>query len=396
MSTTFKIYTLAILSFLVGTSENVIAGILDKISESMHVSIVTVGQLITVFSLAYAIGVPIMMSLTTRMERRKLLLLSLAFFVCSNVLAFLSSSYDLIILSRILMGVSAGMTVVTALTIASKISKPGKEGSSISAVLMGFTASLILGVPLGRLITAAYDWKTVFLGISLIGLLAIPIIWAAIPKLSAELAVPLREQLALIKQPKMLLALGVSFFWIISYGIFFSYISPFLLTVTGLSDGTVSAVLLALGIASLIGSRSGGAATDKWGIPTVLLGGLTLCFLTLMLIFVFGHNRIIVIGLLLIWSGAVWSVGAPQQLNLIKLAPESSGVMLSLNNSIIQVAMAAGASVGGLAVTRISLSSISWTGAIGSLFAVYVVYLLRRITNITIWRSRYESSAKQA
>ncbi|MCM3453939.1 MFS transporter [Heyndrickxia oleronia] len=383
MSSTLKIYTLAVLSFLVGTSEYIIAGILDKIAESTGVTLVTAGQLITIFSLSYAFGTPIVMALTARMERRKLLLYALTLFVISNVLAYMLTGYELLIASRILMGISAGVTVVASLTIATKVALPGKEGSAIAAVLMGFTASLILGVPIGRVISSAYEWKAIFGGIGLVGLLALFIIAITIPRMAAEAPVPLRSQLALLKQPKMLIGLSVSFFWIVGYSIFYSYISPFLLTVTGMSDKTLSITLFAVGIASLIGSKFGGFGTDKWGIHRTLIGGLSLNVAALLLIMLFAQSPVILISVLVIWSCSTWSPGPPQQLHLIRLAPESSGIMLSLNNSTIQLAMAAGAGIGGAAVEQISLSSVTWVAAVGTAFAVGAVFLSRRYDRST-------------
>ena len=74
MSNAWKIYILAIVSFLVGTSENIIAGILDKISADTGISLAAAGQLITVFSLAFAFGTPILMALTARLGRKQLLI----------------------------------------------------------------------------------------------------------------------------------------------------------------------------------------------------------------------------------------------------------------------------------------------------------------------------------
>lgn len=381
MSNTFKIYTLAILSFCVGTSENIVAGILDKFAASLHISVVMAGQLITVFSLAYAIGVPIVISLTTGVERKKLILYGIIFFVIGNFLAYLLPNYIVIIISRIITGVSAGVTVVSALAIAAKLSKPGKEGTSIATVLMGFTASLIFGVPLGRFMSSIYGWRIVFLGISLAGLLALLIIAFIIPKIDADKPVSILEQLTFLKSPRILIALSISFFWIISYSIFFSYVSPFLLMVADISEKTIGSVLFLLGIASLLGSRIGGTSADKWGIKNVLLGGFILCFITLTLLGLFSKIAIMVILLLVTWSIGVWVVSAPQQLYLITLAPESSSVMLSLNNSVIQMAMAAGAILGGISVNRISLSSVTWSGAIGSLLAIWMVYLSCRVSS---------------
>ncbi|NRG30102.1 MFS transporter, partial [Bacillus circulans] len=54
MSNTFKIYILALISFLVGTSEYIISGVLDNIADSLGITLAAAGQLITIFSLVYA------------------------------------------------------------------------------------------------------------------------------------------------------------------------------------------------------------------------------------------------------------------------------------------------------------------------------------------------------
>ena len=86
---TWKIYILAIISFLVGTSEYVISGMLDKIAGSLGVTVAAAGQLITIFSLVYAIGTPVMMALTAKLDRRKLMIYALGLFVIGNIISFL-------------------------------------------------------------------------------------------------------------------------------------------------------------------------------------------------------------------------------------------------------------------------------------------------------------------
>lgn len=77
------------------------------------------------------------------------------------------------------------------------------------------------------------------------------------------------------------------------------------------------------------------------------------------------NSPIAVFAVLMLWSFSAWTTGPTQQYNLVTLAPESSGVMLSLNSSMNQLAMAAGAGIGGVAVGQVSLTSITWFGAIG-------------------------------
>ncbi|USG64705.1 MFS transporter [Brevibacillus ruminantium] len=378
-ASTWKVYFLAIVSFLVGTSEYVISGILDKISDTLGISITSAGQLVTVFSFIYAICTPVLMALTAKIERQKLLVGALGIFVLANILSFVLPGFGLFVFARVLMALGAGMVVVTALDIAAKIAPEGKQASSIATVVMGFTTSLIIGVPLGRMIAAAYGWKSVFGFIAIMGLLAIFVLYRAIPQVKGDAPVPLTKQLALLKSRKVALGLSITFFWLGGYSIAYTYISPYLLKVAGINEGMLSGVLLAFGVASLIGSKFGGYSTDKWGVSFTLIGGMLLhiaAFLLLSAAVALNSSWAVVVGVLILWSFAAWSSGPTQQYNLIRIEPNYSGVMLGLNQSTMQLSMAAGAGIGGLAVDQVSLSSIPWFGTIGVAIAVAASLLL--------------------
>ncbi|MCY7469218.1 MFS transporter [Bacillus safensis] len=381
MSNTVKIYILAIVSFLVGTSEYIISGILDNISESLGITIAAAGQLITIFSLMYAIFTPVLMALTSGMNKRKLMLFSLSVFILGNILAFVLPGYQLFIVSRIIMALGAGMVVVTALTIAEKIAPKGKQGTAIATVVMGFTASLIIGVPLGRMTSDFLGWKAVFVGIALLGLLAMVIISLTIPKIQGDKPVPLIQQLALFKKPKVVLGLAITFFWLGGYSIAYTYLSPYLLNISGVSSKLLSGVLLVFGIASLVGSKFGGFSTDRWGVNFTLISGMTLHVIMLILLSLVTHSYVGVLLILILWSFAAWSSGPTQQYHLATMEPESSGILLGLNQSMMQLAMAAGAAIGGIFVEKVSLSSVTWAGALGVAIAIIVTILASRATS---------------
>jgi DHA1 family putative efflux transporter-like MFS transporter len=372
MTNSWKIYMLAVVSFLVGTSEFIIAGILDIIANDFGVSVAAAGQLITVFSIASAFGTPILMMMTARIERRKLMLIALGVFFIGNLIAVLTPGFISLMGSRVIMALSTGIFVVVALTVAAKLAQPGKQGSAIATLVMGFSTSLIVGVPLGRVVAAAYDWKLIFAGIGILALLAMFAIFRTIPRSEGEEPVPIRQQLALLKDPKIASALSITFFWIFGYAIVYTYISPFLLTITEMSERAVSIGLFAFGIASLIGSKLGGYSTDKFGIPRTLIGGMVLHSAALLLLTVFSHSAAFVFPLLMLWAFSAWSSGPTQQYYLITLSPEASGIMLSLNSSVFQFAMATGAGLGGVIVENVSLSSVSWLGAAGVAVAAAV------------------------
>ncbi|WP_068618426.1 MFS transporter [Paenibacillus tuaregi] len=379
MSFRWKVYILALVSFLVGTSEYIISGILDKVAVSFGVSIAAAGQLITAFSLVYGIFTPITMALTAKMDRRRLLLGGLGLFAAANLLAFVLPGYGLFVAARMIMALGAGVVVVTALNIAAKLTPEGKKASSIASVITGFTASLIIGVPLGRMIADVLGWKSIFAGIALLSIAAILILRLTIPQLQGDKPIPLREQLALLKRPEIALGLSITFFWLGGYSIAYTYLSPYLLKVSGLGDSYISAALLIFGIASMIGSKLGGYSTDRWGVHRTLFGGMTLHIAMLLLLSFVVNAWVAVFAVLLFWSLAAWSTGPTQQYHITTLAPEASGVMLGLNQSMMQLAMAAGAGVGGIVVQRISLSSITWFGVAGVAIAILATLLLYRL-----------------
>lgn len=378
MSNTLKIYILAIVSFLVGTSEYIISGILDTIADSLEITLAAAGQLITIFSLVYAIFTPILMGITSSIDRRKLMIFSLGLFVIGNILAFILPGYGLFVVARVVMALGAGMVVVTALTIAAKIAPEGKQGSAIATVVMGFTASLIIGVPLGRIISSLLGWKVIFAGIALLGILAMIIIRASIPLIKGDKPVPLVKQLALLKKRRVAIGLAITFFWLGGYSIAYTYLSPYLLNISGIEEKLLSGALLIFGIASLFGSKFGGFSTDRWGVQKTLLGGMSLHIIMLILLSLVTNSYISVLIILILWSFAAWSSGPTQQYNLATIEPESSGILLGLNQSVMQLAMAAGAGIGGIFVEKVSLSSVTWIGALGVTISIVLTLALSR------------------
>jgi MFS transporter, DHA1 family, putative efflux transporter len=381
MSNIAKIYILALISFLVGTSQYIISGILDKMADALGVSIGAAGQLITVFSLAYAIGTPILMVLTTKMERRKLLIYTLFVFIVGNLLSVIVPGYGLFMIARIIMALSTGVAVVTVLSIAAKIAPANKKASSIATVVMGFTASLIIGVPIGRFITSTYGWKFVFIGIALLVLFVIFIVINTIPKMNGDASIPLTRQIAMFKKPKIALALSITFFLMTGYAIIFTYLSPFLVNTVGMSDHLLSITFLVLGVASLFGSKLGGLSADKRGVIFTLKRGLLVNGTSLVVLSFISHSIIAVFIILTVWSFAGWSSGATQQYNLATISPESSDVLLGLNQSMMQLGFAFGAGLGGVIVGQISLTSITWFSALSVVFASITTLGLSRFLN---------------
>jgi len=363
LSKTWLIFFLAIISFLAGTDEYIIAGILDKIAETNDMSVASAGQLINSFSISFGLLTPIVIVLTRKMDRKNLLMVALLIFSLSNFIVATFGDYVVMFSARITSGISAGLIEVTLLTIATSIAEPEKKGSAIATIITGFSMSLIVGVPLGRFLASLMDWRFIFIALSVLGILFLMLIYKLIPSMQGEEEKPLKEQLKILKNNRITFILIVTFFWMFSYSIVFSYISPYLLQVIKVSGNVVSIALLIYGLSSLVGSKLGGFSTDKYGAIKTIFLGMSINAIGLIYFSLVGESSWIFLIPLIIWGISAWSSGPALQFRLISLAPTVASIILSLYTSISQLGMAFGSGVGGLIVNLGSFELLIWVGA---------------------------------
>src|SRR6478672_9408455 len=92
---------------VIGTEGFMIAGLLPALARDLCVGLPAAGHLVTAFSLAYAIGAPVMAVLAAGLERRRLLAFAMAGFSISNLLAALAPGYAGLLVARLLLALSA-------------------------------------------------------------------------------------------------------------------------------------------------------------------------------------------------------------------------------------------------------------------------------------------------
>ncbi|WP_338001040.1 MFS transporter [Neobacillus terrae] len=290
--------------------------------------------------------------------------------------------FGFLMVSRIILGVGTGVFVVTSYSTAANLALPGKQAGAMSNIALGFSASLVLGVPIGRVIASAYDWKLIFWGIGIFTVLGFIAIAKSIPSMESEAPVPLRKQLALLKTPKVAIALSVTFFVFIGYSVVNTYTTPVLTSVMSMGEGEVSTILFAIGIASSIGSKLGGFMADGIGTNRTLVISMIAHALSLAFLSVDEKSTFVAIVLLMVWAIAAWAFAPTQNFNLLSISPEASGIMLSLNATFVQLGFAAGAGIGGIAVDGSSILSICWIGAVSVAVAIAVMSVSFRLKRL--------------
>jgi len=372
-----RIFLLAISAITVGLVELVVGGILPVIAEDLGVSIATAGQLITVFALVYAIAGPVLLSLTAKIERKKLYLITLTVFFFGNVFTYFSTTFALMMTARVLTAISAALIIVLSLTITARIAKPSQRAKALGFIYMGISSSLVLGVPIGIVITNAFGWRTVFLCIAILTIGTILLISKFFDEIPIGQVQPLSEQLKSLANKKIVFAHLATMFMLAGHYTVYAYFTPFLETTMKLSSSLISIFYFLFGIAAVAGGAIGGSFATRVGSQKSILIILGLFSLSLFVLPYSTFSLPIFIVVMMIWGALSWALAPAQQDYIIQTDPASSDIHQSFNNSALQVGIALGSGVGGVA--------FSYTGSVSSMpvvggFIVIIAFVCAAIS----------------
>lgn len=361
-------------AFAIGTEGFMIAGLLPALAHDLEVSQPAAGHLVTVFSLAYAVGAPVMAVLTAGLERRRLLALAMGGFALANVGAALAPGYVGLMGARVLLALSAACFMPAAGGYAAALGGPERHGRALAWVTGGLTVAIIAGVPLGVLLGAGLGWRATFVGVAGLAALSATGILARLPRQRPGTTASLGERLALAGRADVLAVLAISVLTVAATFTVYTYLSVFLAAVADLGARDLATVLLAFGLASAVGTRVAGSAADHWGARrTVILGcGLVLlAYLALSLGAALGPAAMpVLLPAILLWGFASWGVTTAQQARLVAFAPALAPISLSLNSSAIYLGSATGAAAGALVLAHGSVARLGWVSAAISLAAL--------------------------
>ncbi|MGG1663443.1 MFS transporter [Brevibacillus sp. NRS-1366] len=366
----FAIYLLTLGAFVTGTAEFVVSGVLEIISRDLRVSISMAGQLVSIYSFSYALGALVLVMLTAKFERKKVLLNSMVIFIAGNMIAFFSFHFGMLMLSRIILAMSGGLYIVVAINYAAQLAQPAKRGSAMATVITGFTVSLALGVPIGTLIAAYMDWRYIYLIIAVVSIINLMLLNKFIPMLKANKQIPLKQQLLVWRDKRLISGLLTTVFWILGYTMVFAYIAPLLRTLAGFSIEMISAALLVLGVFAFIGSRFGGYAVDRWGPVRTISISLVIHAMALIVLTVTATSTLGALLTIMVWGTAAWMTTPANQFYLVSLKSKSSEIVLSFNTALMNIGMTVGAGLGGGVIEYTSVLNLGWIGGVMVLVAL--------------------------
>jgi len=387
-----SVFWLAVAAFAIGTESFVIAGLLPVIAVDMQISVAAAGQLVTVYALTYAVGSPVLAVIFNNFDRRSVLTLALCCFIAGNLMAVAAGSFPLLMASRMLMALGAGLCMPTALGVAVAIAAPERQGRAVALVISGITIATVVGVPLGSLIGNHFGWRATFALVAVLGAIALAGLLFGLPRGLPRTTATLGQRLAVARHGAILVALATTVLWAIGGFTVFTYVSVPLRTLE-FDASEISFALLVFGVAAAIGNMLGGTLADRIGpVPTAALGLAWMAAALILQSFALKftspeHARYIVLLLIFCWGISGWTFYPAQVASIIRIDPQASAIALSLNASAMYLGFAIGGAAGGFVVSVWGPTDLGWIGGC-SVAAALALLLIRE------WQARLKLTAK--
>ncbi|WP_104023986.1 MFS transporter [Vibrio hyugaensis] len=371
---------LTLSAFAIGTTEFVIVGLIPTMAAGLNVSLPSAGLLVSLYALGVAIGAPVLTALTSKMNRKHVLLGVMGLFVVGNLLAWQAPGYSTLIAARILTGLAHGVFFSIGSTIATGLVSKEKAASAIAIMFTGLTVALVTGVPLGTYIGQHFGWETTFLIVAILGLIALVGSALLVPNnLKQDATASLKDQLKVLTQPRLLLVYAIT---ALGYGgtfTAFTYLAPILEQVSGFDASAVGLIMLVYGVSVAVGNIQGGKMADKFGpvkALTIIFAGLAAILFILNFT---AYNPIASVITILVWGAFAFGNVPGLQVYVVKLAekytPNAVDVASGLNIAAFNVGIALGSWSGGLIVERAGLMNTPWVGGVVVISALLLTRL---------------------
>ncbi len=354
----FALLALAMGGFGIGSTEFVAMGLLPNIAHDLLPQLygssptaanAQAGWAISAYALGVVVGAPTIAAFAARLPRKKLLLWLLVAFTLGTIASALAPTFQLVLLARFVSALPHGAYFGIASLVAASLMGPGKRGRGVAFVLSGLTIANVIGVPLITWLGQTHGWRVAYLVVAGIFALTFVAVAILVPWQAGNPRATMANELKAFGRPQVWLALLIG---AIGFGGFFAvytYISPMITTVTGLSVSAVPLVLILVGVGMTVGNIVGGWAADR-DLKRGMLLFFALFLLGLAALYFTAETLAGLLISLFVIAAASSALAPAIQTRLMDVAHESQSIAAALNHSALNIANASGAFLGGLTI----------------------------------------------
>lgn len=257
------VYVLALGTFLMLTTEFVVAGILPEVAGDLQVSLGQAGSLITVFAIGMVVGAPLMTLATMRLSKKLTLIFALGVFIVGHVVVALGSDFTQLMIARFVTALATGAFWAVAAVVAARAAGPSLGSRAVGVVAAGGSLATVLGVPLGAFVAQHVGWRGTFWALAIAAVIAAGFVARLVPRDAPQQhSTSVLSELADLRSVRLWLVLAACA--TTSGGVLaaYSFIAPVLTDQAGVSATLVPLVLTGFGLGSFAGTLLGGRLGD--------------------------------------------------------------------------------------------------------------------------------------
>ncbi|WP_342362854.1 MFS transporter [Terrarubrum flagellatum] len=373
------VFSLTLGVFGLVTAEFLPASLLTRIAADLGVTDGAAGQAVTATAVVAMITALATAIVTRGVDRRVVIWSLTVLLIISNLLAATANGLTMLLAARVLLGIGLGgfwsMAAATAMRLVPERLMP----RAMSIILTGVSFATVSAAPVGAYLGDLVGWRTVFLLAAGVGVGALFVQAATMPKLPPLASPDIRTLFELLKRPSVRMSLIAVIVAVSGHFAGFTYVRPFLEQAPRFSVEAISLVLLAYGIGGFFGNFAGAAIVERSAQMAVILGSLFIA-LTAFVLVMFGGSGIVTAAAVAIWGFAFGALPVGFQTWINRAAPDQAESAGGLLVAAFQIAIASGAVFGGLLVDGLGAQgAIGYCAAATLVGALLVQVIGRRV-----------------
>lgn len=373
-----RVYVLTFTAFVMLSSEFIVAGLLPQIATSLAITIGAASGLVTAFALGMGISAPIIGVLAHRASKRSLLISACVALVLGNGISAAFNDYYIILAGRVLGGIGVAVFWTNAALAAKSLSQGRNESLAIGRVLVGISIASVVGVPVGKLIADATNWRMAMWMMTALSSAALLTVWIWVrPTEESRQKENLRDTVRVAFRPNVAMTLISSCLMFAGVASVFNFLATFMERETGFGEMSVTLLLCLYGIAdiasNLILSKRVKDDLEPLFRRVLMTMAAGMCFLSL-----FGSLTWAVPIAIIIVASSHAGVSLLIGIDVLRRAGDAGQLINALNVSMINLGIGIGAAITGLLTDRVGVGAVGWVGACFILLALCVRWEIER------------------
>lgn len=348
-------------NFVIGCGVMVVAGTLNDLLRDLSIAVQEGGHLIAIASLVMGIGAPVMAGLVGRMDRRRLLTITMAWYGLGHILCAIAPGYSWLLPIRALTVLSAAVFTPQAAAAMGFMSTPAHRGRAITFVFMGWSVASVAGMPMAAWLGEHYGWRVAMGIVAAGGFLSAWGIHHTMPSGIRPPAISTRSWKKVFSSPLLMGLVAITALQSCGQFTILAYAAPYYKEGFGASTEQISLLFAWFGALALSGNLILNHIIDKVGAPRAVTITLAMMSVSL-LVWPLATSVTTLAAVLVPWALGGFATNSGQQARLGGISPRMAPALLSLNTSAIYLGQALGAMGGGWLIARSGYQPLHWLG----------------------------------